>query len=72
MATDACPKPRPESFTSSHTMRLEKSDGDREVWRCVTCGLTRIESRRSRCRSCGGFVHENAPWWCTKKGDHGR
>lgn len=62
--TDTCPQPRADSLTRSHTMRFEKSDGKREVWRCVTCGFSRIETWESRCPRCGGFKHEPAPWWC--------
>lgn len=58
-------------LSGGHRMRLERSDGgDREVWKCVLCGFIRIESLNQRCRSCGGFKHENAPWWCTRKEEH--
>ncbi len=67
--SNTCPNPRRDALTSSHTMRLEQSDGEREIWYCITCGFTRIESRKWRCQRCGGFKHEPAPWWC-QSGEH--
>lgn len=37
-----CPKADPASFITWCIMRLEKSEHDREVWRCIKCGHTGI------------------------------
>lgn len=72
MTIQICPEADPnETLLGGHLMRLEKSDGEREVWRCTRCGFTRIETRRARCSRCGGFKHEFAPWWCGTKDQHG-
>lgn len=36
-----CPKPK-IPWLGTHTMRLERSEGAREVWRCVGCGQTEV------------------------------
>lgn len=36
-----CPKPV-IAWLGSHTMRLERSDGERDIWRCVSCGHTEL------------------------------
>ena len=35
---NTCPKADPASFITWCLMRLDKSDKDREVWRCIKCG----------------------------------
>lgn len=39
--TDVCPKA--EHKNAGHSMRLTRS-GTRELWKCIRCGLTRIDA----------------------------
>jgi hypothetical protein len=39
--TDVCPVRKDYPFVN-HTHRLEKSEYDREVWRCTKCGQVKI------------------------------
>lgn len=66
---ETCPKAYAEPPFDGHRFRLEKSLGHRELWRCVLCGLNKVESLRLRC-DCGGAVNEDAPWWCQNKENH--
>lgn len=55
-----------------HRFRLVAVRGTSEQWNCAIegCDETRVDGPSAKCRRCGGYRTEPAPWWCGTREAH--